>query len=271
LSDSHTDHLVTRRTLMLLAIDIGNTDTVLGIFDQKTLISHIRVTTRDHLTVDEGRFLLTTALKEMKVKSNDVASVVLGSVVPPLTGIFETAAKRLFRCEAIVVSHRVKLPIAIEINQPEQLGADRIANAVAGYDKFGGPVIIVDFGTATTFDVVNEKGAYIGGVIIPGPETSMAELAKRAARLFEVRIEPPDTVVGKSTAGALKSGLFYGTVGQVDFIIDKILDETGFNKCNVIATGGFASGIQEHSRHVKLIELTLTLEGLRLIGEINKS
>ena len=256
---------------MLLAIDIGNTNTVLGVFDQTRLIGHIRVTTRDRLTVDEGRFLFITALEEMKVKSNDIASVVLGSVVPPLTGIFETAAKRLFDCEAIVVSHRVKLPIAIEIDQPEQLGADRIANAVAGYDKFGGPVIIVDFGTATTFDVVNEKGAYIGGVIIPGPETSMAELAKKAARLFEVRIEPPDRVVGKSTAGALKSGLFYGTVGQVDFIVDRILDETAFNRCEVVATGGFASGIQEHSRHVKLIEPTLTLEGLRLIGEINKS
>jgi type III pantothenate kinase len=256
---------------MLLAVDIGNTNTVLGIFDQKTLIGHVRITTRDHITVDEGRFLLTTALEEMEVKSNDIALAVLGSVVPPLTGIFETAVEKLFDCEAIVVSHRVKLSIAIEIDQPEQLGADRIANAVAGYDKFGGPVIIVDFGTATTFDVVNEKGAYIGGVIIPGPETSMAELAKRAARLFEVRIERPNRVVGKSTAGALKSGLFYGTVGQVDYIIDKILDETGFNKYDVVATGGFASGIQEHSRHVKLIEPTLTLEGLRLISEMNKS
>ena len=254
---------------MLLAIDIGNTNTVLGVFDQTRLIGHVRVTTRDRLTIDEGLFLITTTLERMKVKSNDVASVVLGSVVPPLTGIFETAAEKLFDCEAIVVSHRVKLPIAIEIAQPEQLGADRIANAVAGYDKFGGPVIIVDFGTATTFDVVNEKGAYIGGVIIPGPETSMAELANKAARLFEVRIERPDSVVGKSTAGALKSGLFYGTVGQVDYIIDKILDETGFNKCAVVATGGFASSIEKHSRHVKLIEPTLTLEGLHLIGEMN--
>jgi len=254
---------------MTLAIDIGNTNTVLGVFDQTRLIGHIRVTTRDRLTVDEGRFLLTTALEEMEVKSNDIALVVLGSVVPPLTGIFETAAKRLFGCEAIVVSHHVNLPIKIAINQPDQLGADRIANAAVGYHKFGGPIIIVDFGTATTFDVVDDKGAYIGGIIIPGPETSMAELAKKAARLFEVRIEPPETVVGKSTGAALKSGLFYGTVGQVDYIIDKILDETGFDKCSIVATGGFAPSIQEHSRHVKLIEPTLTLEGLRLIAENN--
>ena len=254
---------------MLLAIDIGNTNTVLGLFEREKLTGHFRLSTRHKLTVDEIDLLLTTTLERMKSKTDDVSLVVLGSVVPPLTGIFETAAKRLFGCEAIVVSHRVKLPIAIEIDQPEQLGADRIANAVAGYDKFGGPVIVVDFGTATTFDVVNEKGAYIGGVIIPGPETSMAELAKKAARLFEVRIERPDRVVGKSTAGALKSGLFYGTVGQVDYIIDKILEETDFAICTIVATGGFASGIQEHSRHVKLIEPTLTLEGLRLIGEMN--
>jgi type III pantothenate kinase len=256
---------------MLLVIDIGNTNIVLGVFDERTLIGHVRVMTRDRLTVDEGWFLITTTLERMKVKSDDIASVVVASVVPPLTGTFEMAAEKLFGCKAIVVSHRVKLPIVIEIDQPEQLGADRIANAAAGYDKFGGPVIVVDFGTATTFDVVNDKGAYIGGVIIPGPETSMAELAKKAARLFEVRIELPDRVVGKSTAGALKSGLFYGTVGQVDFIIDKILDETGFRKCHVVATGGFVSNIQKYSRHIKLIEPTLTLEGLRLISEMNKS
>lgn len=255
---------------MLLAIDIGNTNTVLGLFEREKLTGHFRLSTRHKLTVDEVDLLLTTTLERMKLKTDDVSSVVLGSVVPPLTGIFETVAKRLFGCEAIVVSHRVKLPIAIEIAHPEQLGADRIANAVAGYDKFSGPVIIVDFGTATTFDVVNEKGAYIGGVIIPGPETSMAELAKKAARLFEVRIEPPDRVVGKSTASALKSGLFYGTVGQVDFIIDKILDETEFNKYDVVATGGFASRIEQFSRHVKMVEPTLTLEGLRLISEMNK-
>jgi type III pantothenate kinase len=254
---------------MLLAIDIGNTNIVSGVFDKKKLIDHVRVSTRDRLTVDEGCFLFGTALERMKVKSDDIASVVVGSVVPPLTGIFEASAEKLFGCKAIIVSHRVKLPIVIEIDQPEQLGADRIANAAAGYDKFGGPVIVVDFGTATTFDVVNDKGAYIGGVIIPGPETSMAELAKKAARLFEVRIELPDRVVGKSTAGALKSGLFYGTVGQVDFIIDKILDETGFNKCDVVATGGFVSDIQKYSRHIKLVEPTLTLEGLRLISEMN--
>jgi len=252
---------------MLLAIDIGNSNIVLGIFDRQTLVDHIRVATRHDLTADESGFLIANVLERLQIPSGFVDTIVLGSVVPPLTGAFEAAVRKLFDRQAIVVSHRLNLPITIEIDQPEQLGADRIANAVAGYHKFGGPVIVVDFGTATTFDVVNENGAYIGGVIIPGPETSMAELARKAARLFEVRIEQPDAVVGKSTAAALKSGLFYGTIGQVDYIIDRILEETGFAECRVVATGGFAYGIEQFSRHVKTVEPTLTLEGLRLIGE----
>ncbi len=254
---------------MLLAIDIGNTNTVLGVFDRETLIDHIRVSTKHGLTVDEAGFLMTTTIERMEIRRDDITSVIVASVVPPLTAAFETAATKYLGCTALVVSHRVKLPIKIEIDQPEQLGSDRVANAVAGYHKFGGPIIIVDFGTATTIDVVNQKGAYIGGVIIPGPETSMAELARKAARLFEVRIEPQEKVVGKSTAAALKSGLFYGTIGQVDYIIDKILDETAFDKCSIVATGGFTTGIEKHSRHINLVEPTLTLEGLRLISEIN--
>jgi type III pantothenate kinase len=254
---------------MLLAIDIGNSNIVLGVYDRQTLIDYVRVSTRHDLTADESGFLIVNVLERLQIKNNFMDTIVLGSVVPPLTGAFEAAAQKLFNRRAIVVSHRLKLPVTIEIDQPEQLGADRIANSVAGYHKFGGPVIIVDFGTATTFDVVNEKGTYIGGVIIPGPETSMAELARKAARLFEVRIEQPDSVVGKSTAAALKSGLFYGTIGQVDYIIDRILEETRFAECSVIATGGFANGIEQFSRHMKFIEPTLTLEGLRLIGELN--
>jgi type III pantothenate kinase len=256
---------------VLLAIDIGNTNIVIGVFDRIKLIAHVRLPTRPDSTADEAGFLVVAALERIKVKSDDITDVVVGSVVPRLTVVFGETVPQLFGCNAIVVSHRVKLPVTIAIDQPEQVGADRIANAAAGYHKFGGPIIIVDFGTATTFDVVNEKGAYLGGVITPGPETSMAELARKAARLFDVRIEAPEQVVGKSTAAALKSGLFYGTVGQVDYIIDRIIEETGFKRCHVVATGGLAEGIEKESRHVKLIEPTLTLEGLRLISEMNQS
>ncbi|MBK7142698.1 MAG: type III pantothenate kinase [bacterium] len=254
---------------MLLAIDIGNTNTVVGVYKGRTLKDHFRVASNRTLTTDEAGFFCTGLLERMKVANEEIDKVVIASVVPHLTPVFETMARKYFGCVPVVVSSHIQLSIKIEIDHPEQVGADRIANAVAGFSKFGGPVIIVDFGTATTFDVVNESGAYIGGVIIPGPETSMAELARRAARLFEVRIEPPNTVVGKSTAGALKSGLFYGTVGQVDFIIDKIIEETGFERATILATGGLASNMEKFSRHIRMVDPTLTLEGLRLIGDLN--
>jgi type III pantothenate kinase len=254
---------------MLLAIDIGNTHTVVGVYKEATIRDHFRVASQDRLTSDEAGFFITGLLQRMNIANEDIEDVVIGSVVPSLTPVFEETARKYFGCIPTIVSASVKLPIKIDINRPDEAGADRIANAVAAFTKFGGPVIVVDFGTAINFDIVNAEGTYIGGVLLPGPKTSMVELAKKAARLFEIRIEKPDSVVGRSTAGALKSGMFYGTVGQVDFIIDKIIEETGFEKTRIIATGGLAEGIEKASRHIKLIEPALTLEGLRLISEIN--
>lgn len=254
---------------MLLAIDIGNTNTVVGVYHDGTLKDSFRVTSQQRVTSDEAGFFISGLLERMKIAPDQIDKVVIGSVVPPLTSVFEETARKYFGCLPVIVTARIKLPVKIEIDKPDEVGADRIANAAGAYDKFGGPVIVVDFGTATTFDIVSKEGAYIGGVIIPGPETSMAELARKAARLFEIRIEPPDSVVGKSTAGALKSGLFFGTVGQVDYIIERIIEETGFERCTIVATGGLATGIEKYSRHIKLVEPILTLEGLRLIGEMN--
>jgi type III pantothenate kinase len=254
---------------MLLAIDIGNTNTVIGVFKGEMLKDHFRVSSNRTMTSDEAGFFITGLLERMKVSNEEIEKVVVASVVPPLTPVFERTAKKYFGCVPVLVSSHIKLPIKIMIDQPDQLGADRIANGVAGFQKFGGPIVIVDFGTTTNFDVVDAFGNYLGGVLIPGPETSMTELARKAARLFEVRIEPPDCVIGKSTAGALKSGLFYGTVGQVDYLVEKIIEEARFPNARVIATGGLATGIEKYSRHIKLIEPTLTLEGIRLIGELN--
>ena len=255
---------------MLLTIDIGNTNIVIGLFKGTRLKDHFRLASRHNLTADEAGLLITQWLSNMHCKNEEIESAIICSVVPPLTRTFETVAKSYLGCVPTIVSHKLDLPITIAIDQPEQVGADRIANAAAGFDKFSGPLIIVDFGTATTFDIVSAEGAYIGGVIIPGPETSLEQLAKKAARLFEVSIEPPESVVGKSTAGALKSGLFYGTVGQVDFIIEKIIEETNFENCTVIATGGLAKGIEVYSKHIAFVEPTLTLTGLRLIDEMNR-
>ena len=254
---------------MLLAVDIGNTHTVVGLFRGEVLKDHFRIWSRPNITGDEIGFFLGSWLQRMKIVNEEINAIAVASVVPSLTSIFDTTAKKHFGCIPLIVSSKINLPIKIDIPQPDQVGADRICNAVAAFSKFGGPVTVVDFGTATNFDIVDGDGAYIGGVLLPGPETSMAELAKRAARLFEVRIEPPDSVVGKSTAGALKSGLFYGTVGQIDFLIDKIIEETGFANMKVVATGGFAKVFGKHCRHTDLVEPTLTLEGLRLIAEMN--
>jgi type III pantothenate kinase len=254
---------------MLLAIDIGNTNIVIGLFKGETLKDHFRISSRETMTADEAGIFITAWLSRMKIENEQIESVIIGSVVLPLTATFETVAKRHLGCIPTIVSHDLNLPITIEFDYPEQIGADRIANAAAGFKQLGGPLIVVDFGTATTFDIVNDKGAYIGGIIIPGPETSMAELARKAARLFEVNIEPPKSVIGKTTTQALQSGLFHGTIGQVDYIIDKIIEETKFSGCRVIATGGFARGLENHSRHIKLVNQTLTLEGLKLIDDLN--
>ncbi len=254
---------------MLLTIDIGNTNIVVGLFDGDHLRNSARLSTRSRMTPDEGGYLLSAFLRRAQVASEQINKIVIASVVPALTTVFEDAAQLLVGRSAVIVSPDIKLPITIDFDRPEQVGADRITNAAAGFVRFGGPLIVVDFGTATTFDIVSADGAYIGGVIIPGPQTSMAELARRAARLFEVKLERPETVVGRSTEGALQSGLFYGTIGQVDYIIDCIVAETEFEGPTVVATGGLASGIEKSSRHISQIEPDLTLEGLRLIADLN--
>lgn len=254
---------------MLLAIDIGNTNIVIGLFDNDHLRDHIRLATRPHMTADEAGLLMSQFLGNMGVSNENIDHVIICSVVPWATPMLTDVAQRYFGCIPTIVSHELKLPIEINIERPAELGADRIANAVAGFIKFGGPVIIVDFGTATTFDIVDDSGKYLGGVILPGPHTAMSELARKAARLFQVRIEPPDKVIGRSTQAALQSGMYYGTVAQTDILLEQIIEEGGFTRATIVATGGLAKEIQKHSRHMKLIEPTLTLDGLRLIEEAN--
>ncbi|RKX20163.1 MAG: type III pantothenate kinase [Candidatus Zixiibacteriota bacterium] len=251
---------------MLLAIDIGNTDTVTGVFDNDNLIDHFRVGSKHSLTVDECGFFITGLLKRMDIKTTGLKQVVIGSVVPRLTPIYEKMSEKYFKLGSLIVSSAIKLPVKIAYDDPSAVGADRIANAVAGFDKFGGPLIIVDFGTTINFDVVTSDGQYLGGAIAPGPEMSAAQLAARAARLFEVRIEKPAHAIGRSTAESIKSGLFYGTVGQIDRIIDNICDEFGV-KPKVIGTGGLAADFQENSKYIESVHPALTLEGLKLISD----
>ncbi|MEW5922950.1 MAG: type III pantothenate kinase [Candidatus Zixiibacteriota bacterium] len=251
---------------MLLAIDIGNSNTVVGAFDDGNLINHFRLTSNHNITIDECGFLVMGLLEKLNLQPKQVARVIIASVVPRLTPIFREMSKKYLSVEPIIVSCNLKLPIKIAYDDPSAVGADRIANAVAGFVKFGGPIIIVDYGTTTNFDVINDLGVYLGGAIAPGPETSARELANRAARLFEVTVEKPRSAVGRNTADSIKSGLFHGTVGQVDYIISLIRDEMG-GDVRVVATGGLAEQFVQYSRFIESSYPALTLEGLKIIAD----
>jgi type III pantothenate kinase len=254
---------------MLLAFDIGNTDTVVGIFDNGNLLNHFRVASALNLTIDEaGLFVSSLFHHHVEAETSEVDRVAICSVVPHLTDIYERMTKKYFKVDPLIISSKVKLPFEIDYPKPEEIGADRLANASAGFARFGCGLIVVDLGTATTFDVISETGAYIGGVIAPGPHTAGVSLARRAARLFEVDLGKPKGVIGKSTAHAITSGLHYGTVGLIDGIVDNIHDELGKN-CKVVATGGAAELYVADSQHISEHIPTLTLDGIKIITDYN--
>jgi type III pantothenate kinase len=254
---------------MLLAIDIGNSTTAIGLFDKAELKSRFRISSVVNLTAEKTGSLVIEGLEKAGYEPSLFRRVVVSSVVPGLTSVYESVAQDYFHCRPLVVGPDIKLPVTIDVDNPREVGPDRIVNVSAGFVEFGGPLIVVDIGTATTFDVVTPEGIFIGGVIIPGPETAMTALADKAARLFDVRLERPETVLGKSTESALISGLFYGSVGQVDFIIEKLIEETGFDRPSIIATGGLADTIGKSSRLITRVDSDLTLRGLRHIADMN--
>ena len=256
---------------MLLAIDIGNTHTVIGIFKNGQLKNHFRFYSRHTLTTDECIMLLDQLLAQNKMQKEDISGVIICSVVPNLTAIFQEAGRKCFKIKPIVVNSDLDLNIRIKYDLPQQVGADRIANAVAAYHLYGGPAIVVDLGTATTFDAISKDGEYLGGAIAPGIETSSANLFHRAAQLYKVGLEKPQRAIGKNTTESLKSGIIFGAVGQIDEITRRIKKELR-GKVLVVATGGLASLIAKESKTVNKINPILTLQGLRIIydGIMNK-
>jgi len=251
---------------MLLAIDIGNTTTVIGVFDDEKLTAHFRVASALNLTSDEaGLFVSSLFRHHIKTDLKQIDRVALCSVVPRLTDVYAKMSQVYFEVKPLIISSNIKLPVKIDYPKPSEIGADRLANAAAGYQLCKSALIVVDLGTATTFDVVSEDGAYIGGIITPGPQTAGANLAEKAARLFEVRPLKPLTAIGKSTAQAIKSGLYWGTIGQIDTILEKIFAELG-GPVKVIVTGGEARTFISDSRYMSDYVPTLTLEGIRLIA-----
>ena len=248
---------------MLLAVDVGNTQTALGTYSGDDLRDHWRVATERSTTADELGVLLSGLLD-----FDGVEGICLASSVPVLIREWETLADKWAHAPLLLVGPGVKTGIPIRYDDPRELGPDRIVNAVAARERYGAPVVVVDFGTSTNFDVVSPEGEYVGGVLAPGIETSMEALFARAARLVKVDYAPPATVIGKTTVGGLQSGLVYGFAGQVDGIVGRIREELGAEAV-AIATGGLADLVAPHSRTIERVDPFLTLDGLRMVWELN--
>jgi type III pantothenate kinase len=249
---------------MLLAIDVGNTQTVFGLFEGPELHEHWRIATERNRSGDE-----LGALYRSFLELSSVDGIALASTVPQLLRSYEEFAERYARAALLELGPGVKTGVPVRYEDPREVGPDRIANAVAAVDRHGAPCIVVDFGTSTNFDVVSVEGEYVGGVLAPGIEISMDALFQRAARLFKVDFAEPPTVIAKNTAASLQSGLVYGFAGQVDGIVERIRGELGA-EAPTVATGGLADLIVPHARTLEQVDPFLTLEGLRLVWERNR-
>jgi type III pantothenate kinase len=254
---------------MLLAVDVGNTNIVYGLFDGERLVHQFRVESVRGRTADEYAVQLLALLAMKGVAPSSVDAAIVASVVPSLTDPMSALIKRAFGHEPLVVGPGIRTGMAILIENPREVGADRIADAVAGYDKAKGGVVVVDFGTSTNFDCVTPKGEYLGGVLAPGLQISADALFTRAAKLSRVEITLPPRVVGKNTVHAMQSGIVYGYVGLVDGLVERIVAELGF-PCAVIATGGLASLIAPLSKTIREVDDHLTLAGLRILYDRNR-
>jgi type III pantothenate kinase len=259
---------------MLLAIDVGNTNTVLGLYrldaDKPELAAHWRVTTHLHQTSDEYGVFFVNLFEMNGLTPSQVTHIIISSVVPPVEGTLRQVCEDYFHTQPLFVEPGIKTGMPVLVDNPAELGADRLVNAIAAFERYGGPCVVVDFGTATTFDVISAKGEYLGGAIAPGLGISADALFARAARLGRIDIKRPAKVIGTNTVTHLQSGLYYGYIGLVDGILERMVAELGAQP-RVIATGGLARQISEDSRFISEIDDMLTLDGLLILFERNRA
>jgi len=255
---------------MLLAIDIGNTSTILGVFEREKLRATWQMATRIHRMPDEYAALLLNLLHHQGLDVTDIKEVAMCSVVPPLTATFEELFQRYFHVTPLVVGTGVKTGVRIRMDNPREVGADRIVNAAAAHHLYGGPIIITDLGTATTFDTVSKEGDYLGGAIAPGINTAAEALFMRAAALPRVELVHPERAIGTNTIAAMQSGIVFGYAGLIEGMVARIQQELG-EKAKVVATGGYAELMAKETTVIDVVNTNLTLIGLRLIYKMNKA
>lgn len=255
---------------MLLALDLGNTNIVIGVFQGETLTQHWNIQSGRDKTCDEYAVTLLQLFALSGVAGEEIRDVIISSVVPPLTPVFQELSQNQFNIKPLVVGPGLKTGMPILYENPLEVGADRIVSSVAAFSKYGGPAIVVDFGTATTFDAISAEGEYLGGAIAPGIQIAAEALSMKTAKLPRIEIKIPKKAIGRTTVSSMQSGLYFGYIGLVTNIINKFKNELG-SQAKVVATGGFASLIFEKIDQIDIYERHLVLEGLRIIHERNTS